>query len=88
MGPTDLAEVVLDAASGMATLAASRQTKLEVDAEPAPLRGDVGRLRQLVTILVDNAIRHGLPEGGHVSIRVRGGAEATLLVEDHGRPCA
>jgi signal transduction histidine kinase len=68
----------------MATLAASRQTQLEVDVEPAPLRGDEVRLRQLVTILVDNAIRHGRPEGGHVTIRVRAGTEATLVVEDDG----
>jgi signal transduction histidine kinase len=82
--PTDLAEVVLDAVPGMATLAASRRTELEVDVEPAPLRGDVARLRQLVTILVDNAIRHGRTEGGHVTVRVRGGTQTTLVVEDDG----
>ncbi|MET1231903.1 MAG: HAMP domain-containing sensor histidine kinase [Candidatus Limnocylindrales bacterium] len=82
--PTDLADVVLDAVPSMGASAASRRTRLEVDAEPAPIRGDVARLRQLVTILVDNAIRHGRPDGGQVSIRVRGGAEATLVVEDDG----
>jgi signal transduction histidine kinase len=84
LAPTDLAEVVLDAVPGLATLATSRGTELEVDVEPAPLRGDVARLRQLVTILVDNAIRHGRPSDGHVTIRVRGGTSVTLVVEDDG----
>jgi len=84
LAATDLAELVLDAVPGMATLATNHGTRLEVDAEPAPLRGDVARLRQLVTILVDNAIRHGRPEDGHVTVRVRGGMEATLVVEDDG----
>jgi signal transduction histidine kinase len=84
LSPTDLAEIVLDAVPAMSTLATSHGTRLEVDAEPAPMRGDLSRLRQLVTILVDNAIRHGQPQGGRVTIRVRGGSEVTLVVEDDG----
>jgi two-component system OmpR family sensor kinase len=38
----------------------------------------------LVTILVDNAIRHS-PDGGDVSVRVRvDGPDATLTVDDAG----
>jgi signal transduction histidine kinase len=84
LGPTDLAEVVLDVVPSMETMAASRGTALEMDVEPAPVRGDVARLRQLVTILVDNAIRHGRPVDGHVTVRVRDGAEVSLVVEDDG----
>jgi signal transduction histidine kinase len=82
--PTDLADVVLDTIPGMAPLAKSRDTELEVDVEPAEIVADEARLRQLVTILVDNAIRHGRPEGGHVTVRVRSGPVATLVVEDDG----
>jgi signal transduction histidine kinase len=85
LAPTDLAEVVIDVVPGMAALAAEHGTQLEVDAEPAPMRGDVARLRQLVTILVDNAIRHGRTAQGHVTIRVRAVEDAaTLVVEDDG----
>ena len=53
-------------------------------AEPAVVTGDAARLRQLVVILVDNAIRHS-PSGGRVSVRVGAdGSVATLTVEDEG----
>jgi len=46
--------------------------------------GDPVRLRQLVTILVDNAIRHS-PPGGEVRVAVRtAGRSAGLSVEDDG----
>jgi signal transduction histidine kinase len=55
-----------------------------VDPEPAPLDGDPARLRQLVTIIVDNAIRHS-PQGGEVRVGVRTfGDEAALTVADQG----
>ena len=55
-----------------------------VDPEPAAVIGDPVRLRQLVTILVDNAIRHS-PPGGEVRVVVRGdGRTAILSVEDQG----
>ena len=41
-----------------------------MDPAPAELTGDPARLRQLVMILVDNAIRHS-PGGGRVFVRVR-----------------
>lgn len=77
----DLAEVALDAADGLAAVAAAQEVRVEVDAEPAPVRGDPARLRQLVALLVDNAIRHA-PDGSAVRVAVRPGA--TLLVEDEG----
>jgi signal transduction histidine kinase len=46
--------------------------------------GDAVRLRQLVRILVDNAIRHS-PAGGEVVIRVRpNGGSASLEIADQG----
>ena len=46
--------------------------------------GDPARLRQLVTILVDNAVRHS-PRGGSVTVPVRRpGAVAAIEVADQG----
>jgi signal transduction histidine kinase len=71
----------------MAAGAQARNVRLVVDPEPAPVTGDPARLRQLVMILLDNAIRHS-PTGGEVRIIVRPVADAagamTLAVEDDG----
>jgi signal transduction histidine kinase len=65
-------------------MAEGRGVHIEVDPEPAMLDGDPVRLRQLVTILVDNAIRHS-PRGGTVGVRVRvEGALAAIEVADEG----
>jgi two-component system sensor histidine kinase TctE len=46
--------------------------------------GDAARLRQLVVILVDNAIAHS-PDGATVRVAVRrDGSTATLTVNDEG----
>jgi signal transduction histidine kinase len=48
------------------------------------LLGDPARLRQLVMILVDNAVRHS-PRGGHVDVTVRSsGTLASIEVADEG----
>jgi signal transduction histidine kinase len=65
-------------------VAAQRGVQLEVDPRPAPVTGDPLRLRQLVTILADNALAHS-PTGTTVSVRVRpDGQHAVLSVEDQG----
>jgi signal transduction histidine kinase len=81
----DLSDAAADALGGLARLAADHAIGLELDAEPAPILGDAVRLRRLVTILVDNAIRHGRPVGGDpgtVRVVVRPGA--SLEVQDDG----
>jgi signal transduction histidine kinase len=80
LADTDLAEIAADAMAPLQALAATRGTALELDVAPAPLRGDAVRLRRLVTVLVDNAIRHGR-EDGRVRVTVRPGR---LVVEDDG----
>jgi two-component system sensor histidine kinase CiaH len=80
-GPQDLGELSADALAGFATLAEQRGIRLRLDIQPAPVMGDAGRLRQLVGVLVDNAIHHA-PRGGSVTVRVRPGVE--LSVEDDG----
>jgi signal transduction histidine kinase len=82
--PLDLGDVAGEAASTLVQPAADRNVRIVVDPEPAAVIGDPVRLRQLVAILVDNAIRHS-PPGGEVRVAVRGdGRTAILSVEDQG----
>ena len=51
---------------------------------PSMIQGDPARLRQLVMILVDNAVRHS-PRGGEVAVQVRDtGSLAAIEVRDQG----
>lgn len=80
----DLAEEAADALEPLVRVADARRVAVELDVEPTPLEGDPTRLRQLVAILVDNAIRHA-PERGHVWVGVTAATEhATLTVDDDG----
>ena len=82
--PIHLDDIAADAAASLAQPAAAADVRVEVDPEPTPAVGDPARLRQLVTILVDNAIRHS-PRGGAVRVVVRpAGDAATVAVEDAG----
>jgi two-component system, OmpR family, sensor histidine kinase CiaH len=82
--PVDLADIATTALGALAPLAEERSVHLNLDALPAAVSGDPGRLRQVVTILVDNAIRHS-PAGGHVFVGVTPvGREALLRVDDEG----
>jgi signal transduction histidine kinase len=87
LAPADLGEIALDAAGDLGSVARAAGVAIGIDAEPLPLNGDVGRLRQLVVILVDNAIRHAAAAGGQsveVSVRAVDGS-AVLTVDDDGR---
>jgi signal transduction histidine kinase len=82
--PVDLGDVAAEGAGALAATAETRDIRLFLDPEPAIVNGDATRLRQLIVILVDNAVRHS-PRGGAVRIRVRGDpTEATVDVEDDG----
>ncbi|MFP5342121.1 MAG: sensor histidine kinase [Candidatus Limnocylindria bacterium] len=82
--PLDLGDVASTAASALSALATERGVTLAIDPEPADVVGDPARSRQLVVILVDNAIRHARP-GGTVTVAVRRDrADAVLTVEDDG----
>jgi signal transduction histidine kinase len=80
----DLSAAAQQAAASLAPVAAGRGLGLEPDLAPAPIVGDEARLRQLVRILLDNAIRHSAPGGTvRMTVRPRAGG-ATLVVEDEG----
>ena len=82
--PLDLGDVAFEAAGALGRMAEDRGVHVEVDPEPAMLEGDPARLRQLVTILVDNAIRHS-PRDGRVTVIVRAvDATASVEVDDEG----
>jgi signal transduction histidine kinase len=82
--PLDLGDVAFDAAGVLGRMAEDRGVHVEVDPEPTMLVGDPARLRQLVTILVDNAIRHS-PRDGRVTVIVRAAAgTASVEVDDEG----
>ena len=83
--PIDLADIAAEAAGALTATAAERQVAIVVDPRPAPMSGDALRIRQLVTILIDNAVRHS-PPGGEVLVTVRSeAASVSLQVDDAGR---
>jgi signal transduction histidine kinase len=80
-----LDDVTLDAAESARAIAERKDVRLEVDDfEEAPVNGDATLLRQLVVILLDNAIKF-TNAGGLVRVGVRSdGSAATLTVTDTG----
>ena len=71
--PFDLASAVEDVASLLAASANAKNVELAVDYSPdLPTRfvGDAGRLRQIITNLVGNAVK--FTEQGHVLVRIDG----------------
>jgi signal transduction histidine kinase len=82
--PLDLGDIAAEAASMLVTLGQERCVSVVLDPLPATVTGDPLRLRQLVTILVDNAIRHS-PVDSSVAVSVRPEAGGALLqVDDNG----
>jgi len=84
LGPLDLNELALEAATSWVPQALGKEIDLGFEAAPAPVpvRGDGPRLRELLDNLIDNAVRYSR-EGGRVTVRVRA-APATLEVSDDG----
>ena len=80
-----LDDVALDAADAARALADRKAVRLDVgELEEAPVTGDAALLRQLVLILLDNAIKFS-HEAGSVLLDVRRSAGTTVLtVTDEG----
>ena len=82
----DLGREVEDAVTQMRAIATAKGAKLITNLPELPARidGDPDRLRQLVTILVQNAIEHSQP-GVTIEVGLRqNGADAVLEVRDDG----
>lgn len=84
-GRVDLADLASETAAGVAILAEERDVRLLVEAAPgAWVLGDAGRLRQVLLILLDNALKF-TPDGGSISVSVaRQGGQVRLEVRDSG----
>jgi signal transduction histidine kinase len=83
--PTEVSQLVVSTGENLQALAASRGGRLDVQSEPRlEAMVDPDRLRQVLVILIDNALRHGEP-GGTVQVRFdRIGRELRLEVADRG----
>jgi signal transduction histidine kinase len=86
LGPTELWRIADEAAEALAQLARERRLTL-VRCPPdarLPIHGDPARLRQVVTNLLDNAVRH-TPADGTVTLAAwRAGDRLVLTVSDTG----
>ena len=86
--PVELDQLVLDTfRHGRAQLQARREKGIQLaieTLEPEVVMADPGQLRQVMLILLDNALKY-TPPGGRVSLAVgRTGSRATISVRDTG----
>ena len=79
----ELDRILLETVGAAMPLACGQQVRVE-HLEPVLVSGDPDRLKQLLLILLDNAIKYTPPEG-NVTVRLsRDGATAQLVVSDTG----
>ena len=83
--PVDLAELTRSAVNAFQQLAAEHGLELTVaTADRLDVPGDAEQLRQLLVILLDNAVRYS-SDGGRIHVQAReDGSNALLTVHDTG----
>lgn len=84
--PVDFGELVQEAYEDACILAQPAEVQVVLgDCVPARLAGDRHRLRQLLLILVDNAVKYNRPGGGmHLELRAAGGSAEFRITNDGG----
>jgi two-component system, OmpR family, sensor kinase len=81
--PVDLVVLVAEAGHDTAVTVPDRRLRFEAP-DPVTVIGDAGHLRQAVTNLLGNAVRH-TPAGSPIDVSVTaGGGVAVVRVRDHG----
>jgi PAS domain S-box-containing protein len=86
LAPTDVRDVVLEVVSGVKQSLATdgHEFVLELPPEPLAVEADRDKLRQIVTDLVENAVKYS-PGGGTVTVTARARDDtAEVSVEDEG----
>ncbi len=81
----NLCDVAADAARAIRRQAQEKGISVESEFTDTDcvVRGDYGRIRQLLIILMDNAVKFS-QEGGNIELRVTDEPSPTLRVKDHG----
>ncbi|MGH3298314.1 MAG: sensor histidine kinase [Trebonia sp.] len=83
--PADLADMTSAAVAAARAEISRLGLHVQADIEPAVLDGDPLLVQQLVTNLIDNAVRHNLP-GGDIQVTTEtSGGHAVLSVTNSGR---
>lgn len=86
LGPVDLREIVTNALESRRADAEQRKQSLtmQLTQDPVVVDADAVRLAQVVSNLVDNAVKY-TPDAGHINVAVTAdGREAVIVVQDDG----
>lgn len=82
--PCDLSKIAGECLELVRPLAEARKIRIEKNLRGAPCEGDAGRLAQVITNLLGNAVTYNR-EGGEIRLETAAGErEATLTVTDSG----
>ncbi|MGD0764958.1 MAG: HAMP domain-containing sensor histidine kinase [Dehalococcoidia bacterium] len=85
MGEVDMDELTADVVRQMRLLCKPDRMPLEIRANGSlKLKGDASRLRELLLILLDNAMKHGGPDGPIQVTLQHAGGKVLLRVSDQG----
>jgi signal transduction histidine kinase len=86
--PVDLAAVTSEVVAAHQSSAATRELHVDASLGEATVPGDARLLHQLVSNLIDNAIRHNVTGGRVQATLTASTTEATLTVTNTGPPVA
>jgi len=81
MRPVDLGDTLDDAARSARGIARAKNIEIQVErSAPVAITGDYGRLRQMLLIVLDNAVKYS-PEGSAVEVKL---TPEFVTIRDHG----